>query len=130
MTDAAQRPGPSRPPPRPAAAPTAPTRAGQWLGRAPDAPDLSDNGPTINVIHQVWRARQLRPAWSASLASVVAWTACLHRDLTIDRDHDAGEAWITLLRDRTPWATSAPTCPCSCARGPWRGRAGRSRSLS
>ena len=56
----------------------------------------------INVIHQVWRARQLRPAWSASLASVVAWTACLHRDLTIDRDHDAGEAWITLLRDRTP----------------------------
>ena len=54
------------------------------------------------MIHQVWRARQLRPAWSASLASVVAWTVCLHRDLTIDWDHDAGEFWIMLLRDRTP----------------------------
>lgn len=29
------------------------------------------------MIHQVWHARQLRPAWSASLASVVAWTVCL-----------------------------------------------------
>ena len=84
------------------ASPQAKHRPGQWLGRAPDAPEPSDNGPTINVIHQVWRARQLRPAWSASLASVVAWTACLHRDLTIDRDHDAGGSWITLLRDRTP----------------------------
>ena len=69
------------------------------------------------MIHQVWRARQLRPAWSASLASVVARTACLHRDLTIDRDHDAGESWITLLRDRTPWATSAPTCPMTDSDG-------------
>ena len=54
------------------------------------------------MIHQVWRARQLRPAWSASVASVVAWTVCLHRDLTIDWDHDAGESWIMLLRDRPP----------------------------
>ena len=54
------------------------------------------------MIHQVWRARQLGPAWSASLASVVAWTACLYRNPTIDRDHNASESRIMLLRDRPP----------------------------
>ena len=76
----------------------------------------------LDLTNPLVRAAERRGSWSATLASLVAWTIALTHSLSVDWDCDAGEGWLTILSDGSPVAYLSAEIPLAIAVpgvGPW-----------